>query len=942
MRTIRNLMLILVIFSFSITLKAISVTFNVDMSEQTVSPLGVFLAGSFQGWNPTTHPMDPITGGGIYTLTIELQEGENIEYKFINGTEWEQIPNGCAQNGNRFLTIPATPVMLPSVCFGLCTVCNPPLVDVTFQVDMSNVSVSPNGVHLAADFQGWDPALTEMTLIGDNVYAVTIQLGSGSYHEYKFVNGNTWAGGETVPPECSSGWNRYLTVPSVSTTLDAVCFSSCYPCGPPPIDVEIIFQVDMSQEIIAPEGVHIAGGFQGWDPGATLMTDMGNGIWSYTAILPSGTYQEYKFINGVTWSQAEILPPECSNNSNRFFTVPDINTVFDPVCYNSCEPCPGPTEVAVTFLVDLSEQSVSPDGVFLSLKGGNPLLNPMVDVGGGIFSVTLTFTENDSINYKFANGLSIPGTYESVPSECSVGTPFTGGIWRPLNVPDYNTTIGPVCFGECGPCNPVMVTFRVDMTNEVVSEDGVHLAGSFQGWNASANPMTDTGNGIWETTIAFAANQYIEFKYINGVSFDFAENVPEECGVDDTYGGFNRFLTVPQENTILDPVCFGSCTPCVIPVEVEVTFSVDMSNEVISPEGVYIAGSFQGWISDSTQMQPAGDNIYTFTTMLISGEYYEFKYINGNDFAFTETVPEECSQNGNRYLTVPETGIVLDLVCFGECGACPALVSVTFTVDMSLQEVSPFGVHLVGDFQNWDPEATPMTSIGEGLYTTEVVLPAGSYQTYRYINGNSFESGVENVPEACGVDDGFGGMKRFLTVPEVSTVLETVCFGLCGPCPVLHQINLAEGWNSLSSYLLPDSTNLEVLFNEIIPELVVVQNLTGFYFPAAGTNTLGDWESQSAYQIKVTENITLTIAGQPETNKILALNEGWNLIPVISDQPVEVASLFGDITEEVIIVKEAAGTSIFWPLYSINTIEMLQPGRAYFVKMTAPATITFP
>jgi len=72
------------------------------------------------------------------------------------------------------------------------------------------------------------------------------------------------------------------------------------------------------------------------------------------------------------------------------------------------------------------------------------------------------------------------------------------------------------------------------------------------------------------------------------------------------------------------------------------------------------------------------------------------------------------------------------------------------------------------------------------------------------------------------------------------------------------------------------------------------------------------------------------------------LNEGWNLIPVISDQPVEVASLFGDISEEVIIVKEAAGTSIFWPLYSINTIEMLQPGRAYFVKMTAPATITFP
>ncbi len=59
-----------------------------------------------------------------------------------------------------------------------------------------------------------------------------------------------------------------------------------------------------------------------------------------------------------------------------------------------------------------------------------------------------------------------------------------------------------------------------------------------------------------------------------------------------------------------------------------------------------------------------------------------------------------------------------------------------------------------------------MTNLGNGVYSTEVLLPELSYQTYRFINGNSFESGLENVPEDCGVDDGFGGMKRYMTVPE--------------------------------------------------------------------------------------------------------------------------------------------------------------------------------
>ncbi len=1022
---------------------AVQVTFRVDMSEETISPLGVHIAGNFQGWNPDSTEMTASPFGAIYSYTVDLIPGEVIEWKYINGNEWgmdEAVPGGCAQNGNRYLTVPDEDIVLSIVCFGKCTPCNPPEVDITFQVDMSNQTVSPNGVHIAGDFQGWDPDTSQMQPIGNNVYAITFNLESGGYYEYKFLNGNAWGTDETVPQECANGWNRYIYVPDVPTTLDAVCFGSCYPCGPPPVDVEITFQVDMSLETIHSEGVHIAGGFQGWDPGATPMVDAGNGIYTYTTILPSGTYQEYKFINGNDWPMAENLPPECSVNNNRYFTVPDVDTTLDLVCYGMCTACPQPVDVEVTFQVDMSEETVSPDGVHLagSFNGFDPAATPMTDQGNGVYAVTLTLTENDDHMYKFVNGNTFAG-FEVVPPECSQED---GN--RELTVPGVNTTLDLVCFGSCEPCVPpptVNVTFRVDMSLEDVSADGVHIAGSFQGWDPAATPLTETGGGIYTVTLPLEAGTHQIFKYINGVSFDFQESVPEACGEPDGFGGYNRYLDVPANDTILDLVCFSRCTACPSPVEVtfqvdmqneavspdgvfiagsfngwntsgdqmtllqddiytftttlytgdyheykfingnaasgyeevpagcaanenryltvpgenttldlvcfgsctvcapptvEVTFQVDMSNETVSPDGVFIAGSFQGWVSDATPMTLTVDNIYTYTATLNANEYYEYKFLNGSEY---ENVPGECSQNGNRYLTAPEVNTTLDLVCFGRCDTCPPLVDITFQVDMSNETVSPEGVHIAGSFNGFDPAATGLTDLGDGIWAVTMTLAGGDHHTFKYINGNSYDF-AETVPEACGEPDGFGGFNRYLDVPGENAMLDLVCFGSCTACAFDHVIQLTAGWNGLSSYRMPAETNIEALMSQIFPELVIMQNMDGIYYPDGGVNTLQTWESQSAYKIKVTEDVTLTITGPVEQNKTLQLNEGWNLIPVISEEMVDVEALFSGT--EVEVVKGVAELGVYWPAYNINTLGMLIPGKAFFVRMGSADSITFP
>jgi hypothetical protein len=943
------LMLILLMGNVS-HLSATLVTFRVDMAEvDVISPDGVHIAGSFQGWDPAATAMVKPPFGKIYTLSIDLPAGETILWKYINGTSWddaEYLYNAVTcvigNDHNRVFEVPAEDVTIPTVCFGSCISCNPPQVMMTLQVDMSNQTVSPLGVHVAGSFQGWDTGATEMLPVGNGVYAVTVALGVGEYHEYKFLNGNTWAGGETVPPQCAHSNNRWVIVPAVATTLDPVCFGACYPCGPPPVDVEITFQVDMSMQQIAPTGVHIAGGFQGWQPGATPMVSMGEGIYTYTTILPSGTYQEYKFINGTTWLESENLPAACSQNNNRYFTVPETDSVFPVVCYGMCGPCPEPVFVEVTFRVDMSEETVSPQGVHLlgSFNAFDPAATLMTDAGAGIYTVTIVLEEFAQIQFKYVNGNTLAGA-ETVPAACSDPSGY-----RTLTVPGNDLTLSVICFGKCEPCVPpptVNVTFQVEMSNDSVSAEGIHLAGSFQDWNPAITMMSPIGDSIYAITLILESGTHHTFKYINGITFDEQELVPPACGEPDGFGGYQRFIDVPFTDTILPLVCFGACTPCVAPADIEVTFRVDMSNEEVSPQGVHLAGTFNGWNTDTAIMLPAGEGIYEFTTLLVAGEYYEYKFLNGDTTTNYEFVPEACSFNGNRYLTVASENMVLDVVCFGTCGACipPLPVDVTFSVDMSNEIVSEEGVFLAGSFNDFNATATPMLAGDFGIYSVTVTLLAGTHETFKYLNGASFDF-EEAVPEACGEYDNFGGYNRYLDVPVENTSLPVVCFSSCDACLRSQIIELTAGWNSLSSFRQPDQENLDALMEQIANELIILQDLTGSYVSASGSNMLTTWNSSTGYSIKVSEAVSLNITGVKMQDKSLALTQGWNLIPVLTSEPVAVDTLFGAVAESLIIVKEMAGTGVFWPAFEINTLQNLMPGKAYLVKISAPATITFP
>ncbi len=60
------------------------VNIAVDMTGQTVSPKGVYIAHDLAGWKANAVKMAPI-GGGLYGATVRVPQLTKMRYKFING-----------------------------------------------------------------------------------------------------------------------------------------------------------------------------------------------------------------------------------------------------------------------------------------------------------------------------------------------------------------------------------------------------------------------------------------------------------------------------------------------------------------------------------------------------------------------------------------------------------------------------------------------------------------------------------------------------------------------------------------------------------------------------------------------------------------------------------------------------------------------------------------
>ncbi|MBE0637135.1 MAG: PKD domain-containing protein [Bacteroidales bacterium] len=177
----------------------------------------------------------------------------------------------------------------------------------------------------------------------------------------------------------------------------------------------------------------------------------------------------------------------------------------------------------------------------------------------------------------------------------------------------------------------------------------------------------------------------------------------------------------------------------------------------------------------------------------------------------------------------------------------------------------------------------------------------------------------------------------------------------CAPCaePItdcitltigkIHTITIPSGWSGVSSFIEPFESDIEFIMSPAIQELIIMYNLQGeTLFPEEEINTLINWDRLSGYVIKTSGEAQIALCGADPANKTIQLTEGWNLIPILSEDDLSVADIFLPILDKLIIVQEVAGVKLYYPEFGINTLDYLESGKTYFVKVSEACTISFP
>lgn len=405
----------------------------------------------------------------------------------------------------------------------------------------------------------------------------------------------------------------------------------------------VTFQVDMNNETVSSNGVHVAGDFQSeagaggdWMPGATTMTDGNNdGIYDVTVSIPAGKY-EYKFINDNDWPGVESVPAvaqfeEGSGNNNRYFWV-SSDTTLPAQLFSGAAP---DGMKFVKLKVDMRNQLTSssdPDvmGEFNNYSDHVQLYDPE---GDSIYYNYVFWGGTDTMTYKFRN----THDWNDAESVTDTACGGAGGFGNDRFIDATNDIISDAnCYGSCGPCvaappqDTVMVTFRVDMSYEAVcnAPDSVDITGggdAFGNWGTNPVIMTDADNdSIWEVTIQLLTNTDYEFKYRNRIG----GNAKWESTA-------NRTLNVSSAGALtLDVVCFEQTGACSGPAPygpADITFAVDLDQEVPG-DTIWIIGSFTDpqWQGGAVPLDYSGTGAVFAATVEVCPNNFQFKFVNGD------------------------------------------------------------------------------------------------------------------------------------------------------------------------------------------------------------------------------------------------------------------------------------------------------------------------
>ena len=429
------------------------------------------------------------------------------------------------------------------------------------------------------------------------------------------------------------------------------------------------------------------------------------------------------------------------------------------------------------------------------------------------------------------------------------------------------------------------ITFKVNMSDYTGTiNTGVYVSGSFNGWSGNANPLTDQGNGIWETTIPLSSGP-IEYKFtIDDWAVQENFGGTESC-IDPVNDGFNnRYFEVAGVDASLPAVCWESCSPC-LTVDPELVGTWRLKGEAASLAVGPSQGDGQWWSSAASDvtdracifddsikfeangamthymdgstwleawqgMDPEGcgtpvaphdgttnapftysyDNATgELTTIGVGAHVGLAKVFNGGELTDPANAPGSITylitltDNGNTMIADINFGPGWWRFVYEKTQqVVVANPNITFSVDMSeYTGTIATGVYVSGDFNSWSGDANPLMDMGNGIWEGTAEVPVGPIQ-YKFTIDNWLDQENFDGTESCvdPVNDGF--FNRYYEANADAT-LSTVCFASCEACTTN---GVSE--NQLGIEMYPNPTESKVVINskEVLTSLEIT-NVNG-------------------------------------------------------------------------------------------------------------------
>ena len=454
------------------------VTFRVDLSQQSISALGIKLV--FQGTlgilNLTTSNSD-----SVYFGNKKFNPGDTIYWRYFNGSNAETVPIACGAITSlsvfeRYLVVPDHDTILPIVCFSSCIQCDGTVgngMDGTIQTTSKTLNnlgagnytynlVDRNGCLSSQTINVAEPNV--LAIIQDSISQVSCyQSANGAI--YTSISGGNgghtylWSNGATT--EDLTGLSAGTYTLTVTDSKNCSASATYIVTEPDSLSVTGVISTYLGSNNISCFGaldgavdISVAGGTlpyaYSWNTGDTTqdLSSIAAGSYGLTVTDANGCQKTKSYtLNQPTALSTSTSATDvtCNGDANGALTItPSGGTTPYLITVQGDSSALGISKV--TFLLNMdSLQNNNSKEVIIKNAGTHSMKRIL---GTNTYWFTIELPAGDTAYYRFANG----STIEAVPSSCALNSGGTT-LERWLIVPQEDTLLPRVCFAQCLDCD---------------------------------------------------------------------------------------------------------------------------------------------------------------------------------------------------------------------------------------------------------------------------------------------------------------------------------------------------------------------------------------------------------------------------------------------------------------------------------------------------------